>query len=340
VSLRKGVTALKTVGLIGTLGLGILLAPLATDAQPRGKVVRIGVLAPGFPQPPLASLRQALRELGYVEGQGVALVERFAEGRYDRLPELAAELVRAKVDVILALSTPGALAAKSATGTIPIVMLGVGDPIKSGLVAGLARPGGNITGVTFFAGELSAKWLELLKQAVPGAARIAVLLNPANPAVNPANPDRALDLRETELAARALGVQFQILEARDPAELDGAFSAMAQERAAALFVVADPMFFGHRSRIADLAAKHRLPTIFASRGFVEAGGLMAYAPNVDEIYRRAAAYVDRILKGAKPSDLPVEQPTRFELVINLRTAKALGLTIPRSLLVRADEVIH
>jgi putative ABC transport system substrate-binding protein len=310
------------------------------DAQQPGKVARVGVLAPGFAQPPLAALRQGLRGLGYVEGQNLTLVERFAEGRYDRLSGLAAELVRLKVDVILSLSTPAALAAKNATDTIPIVMLGVGDPVKSGLVASLARPGGKITGLTFFAGDLSAKWLELLKQAVPRITRIAVLLNPANPAVNPANPDKALDLNATAVAARALRVQLQILEAPDPSELDRAFSTMAKERADALFVVADPMFFGQRSRIVDLAATHRLPTIFASRGFVEAGGLMAYAPNADEIYRRAAGYVDKILKGAKPADLPVEQPTRFELVVNLKTAKALGLTLPQSILIRADQVIQ
>ena len=259
---------------------------------------------------------------------------RWAEGRFDRLPDLAAELVRLKVDIIVALATPAAAAAKNATETIPIVMIGVGDPAGIGLIASLARPGGNVTGLSFSVGpEIIGKGLELLKETVPKVRRVAILSNPANPA-------QPLAMREVNVAARSLGVQLQLLEARGPNEFDGAFAAMAKERVGALLVVADGLFILHRTRLADLAARSRLPAIYGYREHVEAGGLMSYGSSLRDLWRRAATYVDKILKGAKPADLPVEQPTKFELVVNLKTAKALGLTIPQSVLVRADEVIQ
>ncbi len=327
---------LRTVLLIVTLALGILAAPLAADAQQPAKVPRIGFL---HPEPISAHLhlldafRQGLRELGYVEGQTIALEVRSAEGKRERLPALAAELVRLKVDVIVTAAVPGIQAAKQATKTIPIVIAVVVDPVATGFVASLARPGGNITGLSMMAPEVFGKRLELLKEVVPAVSRIAVLLNPANPAA-------ALSLSETEVAARALGVRLQLLEVRTPEELDGAFGAAARDRAGALIVVPDAMFVTHRTRIVDLAAKSRLPAIYYARDYVEAGGLMAYGANLADLYRRAAYFVDKILKGAKPTDLPVEQPTRFELVINLKTAKALGRTIPRSVLIRADQLIE
>ena len=255
--------------------------------------------------------------------------------KYDRLPDLAAELVRLKVvDVIVATPTPPAAAAKNATGTIPIVMIAVGDPVGQGLIASLARPCGNVTGLSFSVGlEIIGKQLELLKETVPKVRRVAILSNPAN-------PFHPLAIKEVKVAARSLGVQLQLLEARGPNEFDGAFAAMAKERVGALLVVTDPLFFLHRTRLADLAAKSRLPAAHGVREHVEAGSLMSYGPSLPDLSRRAATFVDKILKGAKPADLPVEQPTKFELVVNLKTAKALGLTIPQSILIRADEVIR
>ena len=262
---------------------------------------------------------------------------RDAEGKLERLPALAAELVALKVDVIVAAAgTLAALAAKQATKTIPIVFIAVGDPVTSGLVTSLARPGGNVTGLSALSPELTSKWLELLKQAVPAVSRVAFLLQPG------ALGERTEKdiLKEADVAARALGVQLQVVEARGPADFDRAFSDMASARAGALMVLSTPMFSSARGRLLDLAAKNRLPTLFTFREYVDAGGLMSYGPNLADLFRRAATYVDKILKGAKPGDLPVEQPTKFELVINLKTAKALGLTIPQSLLLRADEVIQ
>jgi putative ABC transport system substrate-binding protein len=254
--------------------------------------------------------------------------------RFDRLPDLAAELVRLKVDIIVAAPTPAAVAAKNATGTIPIVMTVVGDPVGIGLIASLARPGGNVTGLSYSVGvETFGKGLELLKAALPKVRRMAILSNPGN-------PSHVLAIRDLKVAAGSLGVQLQFLEARGPNEFDGAFAAMAKERVGALLVVADSVFNFHRARLTDLAARSRLPTMYGIRENVEAGGLMSYGASVPDLYRRAAGYVDKILKGAKPADLPVEQPTKFELVINLKTAKALGLTIPQSLLLRADQVIE
>jgi putative ABC transport system substrate-binding protein len=330
--------------LAGT-GAVLLAAPLAADAQQAGKVYRIGFLSPSSRSDPerlaspfgergLAAFRQGLRDLGYVEGQNLTIEYRWAEGRFERLPDLAAELVRLKVDVIVSVVTQASLAAKNATRTIPIVLVAAGDPLGSGLVANLARPGGNVTGPSSMYGDLAGKQLELLKESVPKVSRVAVLWNPANAVW------QAQMLRQTEIAARALGLQVQLLEARGPDELEGAFAAMTRERASALLVQVDVIFALHARRIADLAAKRRVPAMYGSREHVEAGGLMSYAPNVPDLFRRAATYVDKILKGAKPADLPVEQPTKFELVINLKTAKTLGLTIPPSLLGRADEVIQ
>ena len=301
---------------------GALAAPLASFAQQQaGKVHRIGYLAGGGAPAAVhlvEAFRQGLRELGYVEGKDVVIEYRWAEGRFERLPDLAADLVRLKVDVILAASPPSAPAAKDATKTIPIVTTNAFNPVESGLVASLARPGGNITGLTFTAGpEIVGKQLELLKEAVPKVSRVAVLWNPNNPAAGPF-------LREIEVAARSLRLQLQILETRGPDEFESAFSAMTRAHAGALLLLTDPMFFLHRTRLVDLATKSRLPAIVGVRENVEAGGLMGYAANLPDLFRRAATYVDKILKGAKPADLPVEQPTKFELVINLKTAKTFS----------------
>jgi putative ABC transport system substrate-binding protein len=322
------------------LAVFILTASLAAEAQPTGKIYQIGYLAAGWGSGtaylrPLEAFRQGLRELGWVEGQNVLIEYRFAEGRLERLPGLAEELVRLKVDVIAASPTPAALAAKNATRTIPIVGMSLTEPIAVGLVASLARPGGNVTGVAYgFDTDIFGKQLELLKEVIPKVRRVAVLSNPSN---SPAQP---LIMSSVERAARSLGLQLQLLEARGPGEFDGAFAVMAKERAGALLVTGDPMFFLHRARLAELAVKNRLPSMSTQGQWVEAGGLMSYGPSFPDLYRRAATYVDKILKGARPADLPIEQPTKFELVINLKTAQALGLTIPRSLLQRADQVIE
>jgi len=317
---------------LGTLTSSVLTAPLIIEAQQAGKVYRIGVLQQGGPPIP-GSFLQQLRELGYIEGQNIVLEYRYAEGRAERLPDLAAELVSLKVDVIVAGGTPAPLAAKHATGTIPIVMTAAGDPVGSGLVTSLARPGGNVTGLSARSPELAGKRLQILKEVVPGLARVAVLWNATNPYA-------ALVVRETEAAARTLGVQVQFLEVRGPDDFGNALPAAIRGRPDALILVEDPLTFRYRMQVADFAVRHRLPTTYGYREFAEAGGLMTLGPNLADMYRRAASYVDKILKGAKPGDLPVEQPTKFELVINLRTAKALGLTIPQSLLLRADQVIE
>ncbi|HEV8458500.1 MAG TPA: ABC transporter substrate-binding protein, partial [Methylomirabilota bacterium] len=282
------------------------------------------------------AFRQGLRDLGYVEGRNVVIEYRDAEGNVERLPALAAELVALKVDVIVVGGTPAVLAAKQATKTIPIVFTVAADPVADGLVTSLARPGGNVTGLSNLGPELVGKCLEQLKQAVPGVSRVAVLWQPG------AFGERTEKdmLKEAEVAARALGVRPQFVEARGPDDFDRAFSDMTRARAGALTVLLSPMFFNERRRLVDLAAKNRLPAVYQVREFVDAGGLMSYGANLADLVRRAATYVDRILKGAKPGDLPVEQPTKFELVINLKTAKALGLTIPQSVLGRADEVIQ
>jgi putative ABC transport system substrate-binding protein len=312
-----------------------LSAPLAAQAQQVGKVPRIGFLFYGSPgsSPELDAFRQGLRELGYIEGQNIAIEYRFASGRVERLPELAAELVRLKVDVIVTPTTPASQAAKQATGTIPIVFAGVADAVGAGLITNIARPGGNVTGLASISAELGGKRLELLKQVAPKASRVAVLYNPAD-------RSNVLMLKDMQESAPALGLTLQPLEVRGPGELEDAFVAMTRARAHALFGVAGILTFEHRRALVDLAAKNRIPAMWGHRQFVDAGGLMSYAVNYYDQVRGAATYVDKILKGAKPGDLPVEQPTKFELVVNLKTAKALGLTIPRSVLLRADEVIQ
>jgi len=323
------------IGFIITCALGCLcVAPLAPEAQQPTHVHRIGYLlgTTREQEPYVEGFLEGMRALGYVEGQNLVMEYRYAEGQYERFPDLAAELVRLKVDVLMVGSTPAALAAKHATTTIPIVVTG-GDPVGSGLVASLARPGGNITGLSVMGPELIGKQLEFLKDVLPSVSRVAILWNPANPV-------HALAVPEADVAAQALGVQLHLVEARGPDAFDSAFAAMTSAHAGALLVLGDPMFFAHRSRLAELAATSRLPTIHNVRAFVEAGGLLSYGASIPDQWRRAATYVDKILKGAKPADLPVEQPTKFELIINLKTAKALGLTMPPTLLFQADEVIR
>jgi ABC-type uncharacterized transport system substrate-binding protein len=323
---------------IGTLAGGIVVAPLAAEAQQAAKIGRIGYLG----QNVAANLRlrepflQGLRDLGYVEGRNVVVEYRSAEGKSERLPALAAELVALKVDVIVASGTPAALAAQQATRTIPIVFAATADPVGSGLVTSLARPGGNVTGLSILSSELVGKGLEQLTQAVPRVSRVAALWEPG---VLPERTEKDM-LKGAEVAARALGVRLQFVEARGPEDFDRAFSDMTRARAGALTVLSSSMFFYERRRLVDLAAKNRLPAVYQLREWVDAGGLMSYGPNTADLLRRAATYVDKMLKGAKPADLPVERPTKFELVINLKTAKALGLTIPQSLLMRADQVIE
>jgi putative ABC transport system substrate-binding protein len=319
-----------------TLTIGLLPAPLAAGAQQAAKVPRVGVLL-------LASLaarpqqweafRQGLREHGYVEGQSILIDFRSAEGKLERLAELAAELVQAKADVIVASGTESTQAAQKATATIPIVMSNTGDPVGAGIVANLARPGGNVTGLSLLATELSAKRLGLLKEALPRLARVAVLWNPNNASVT-------LKFKETETAARVLGLQLQSLQVQRPADLEGAFQAAAHARADALVTADDQLLSAQRVQIVSLAMRYRLPVASEFREFAAAGGLMSYGPSLTDLARRAATYVDKILKGAKPGDLPVEQPTKFELLIKLKTAKALGLTIPQTLLQRADQMIE
>ena len=316
------------------VAFAFLASTTSAQAQQAGKVYSIGVLerttialnAANF-----EAFRQGLRELGYVEGKNFVIEYRSADGRDERFPGLATELVRLKVDLILTRGTPAALAAKNATGAIPVVMTGIGDPVGQGVVASLARPGGNVTGVTPLTTELYGKRVELLKELVPRAARIAAFFNMSNPAIPSA-------WKEVEMAARSLGIQPQLLDVRTPEDLGRAFDAAISQRALGLVVGLDTLTQSNQQLIVDLAAKHRLPAIYASTEFV--GGLISYGANFPDLYRRAAYYVDKILKGAKPADLPVEQPTKFELVINLKTAKALGLTIPPEVLLRADVVIR
>jgi len=322
---------------LALLALGA--APFA-EAQQAAKVPRIGYLFSNLATSPhlLEAFRQGLRDLGYVEGRNVVIESRDAEGKLERLPALAVELVALKVDVIVVGGTPQALAAMQATRTLPIVFAAVGDPVTDGLVTSLARPGGNVTGfsTTSAAPEIVGKRLELLTQSVPGVTRAAVLWQPGGQGER-TNKDL---LHGTDVAARALGVRLQVVEVRGPDDFGRAFSDVTRARAGALTVLGTTMFFNARRRLVDLAAKNRMPAVYPLREFVDAGGLMSYGPNLADLFRRAATYVDRILKGAKPADLPVEQPTKFELVINLKTAKALGITIPQSVLGRADEVIQ
>jgi putative ABC transport system substrate-binding protein len=306
------------------------------EAQQPKKAARIGFLTTAT-RAGAAHLTEAflqgLRDLGYVEGQNIAIEYRWADGNFERLPELAAELVRLKVDLIVATVTQASLAAKNATATIPIVMVAVGSPVEAGLIASLARPGANITGTSTMADEVVGKQLGLLKETLPKISRVAALWNPNNPIF------QASQVRQADSAAKALPVTLQKLEARDPAEIIRAFTAISKEGTKALIVLSDPVFTTQRNQIADLALKHRLPAITGPKEVAEAGLFMSYGPSFTESYRRAASYVDKILKGAKPADIPVERPTKFEFVINLKTAKQIGLTVPQSVMYRADKVI-
>ena len=304
-------------------------------AQQPGKISRIGLLSPFSPSdsaPWYQAFLQGLRELGWVEGKNISIEYRYADGKADRLPELAADLVRLKVDIVVANGTPDGLAAKNATKTIPIVLASAGDPVATGLVESLARPGSNITGLSQTAGEVHGKRLELLKDMVPKLSRVAVIWNPQT-------LTSTLAWKEIQLPARELGVQLHSLEVRSAADLDKAFQDATRALAGALAIMPGPLFVGNLKRLADLAAKHRLPSIFHLTEFVDSGGLMTYGADRSDLYRRAAVFVDKILKGAKPADLPVEQPTKFELIINLKAAKQIGLTIPPNVLARADKVI-
>lgn len=312
----------------------LLIGAFPAGAQTAAKVYRIGFVNPVSAGPQVVAFREGLRELGYVEGKNMTLEARFAEGRAEALPALVAEVLRLNVDVLVAGSTLGALAAKAATKTVPVVFAGLIDPVAPGIVSSLARPGGNITGTTFAVSGagFAGKWLEFLKEAVPGIAHVAVLWHSTNPA-------SALVLRELRTAGRTLNVRIDAHDAGNAAMLDASFAAISASRAQGLIVTNDPFYFANRAKLARFAAASRLPAVYFAKQFADDGGLLTYGGSLEESYRRAAGYVDRILKGAKPADLPVEQPTRFELVVNLKAAKALGLTIPQSILLRADRVI-
>ena len=325
----------RAIGYIVMFTLSLLAAPLAAHAQRLGHVPVIGMLTPQpAPQPAFEAFRQGLRALGYVEGQSILFEYRFADGRFDQLPALATELVQRPVDILVTDGTPAALAAKHVTQTLPIVMATGVSPVERGLVDSLARPGGNITGLALQAQELMGKRVELLREALPGVTRVAYLWHPSP------SPGPAALLQETERAARAVGVQLHPIKVHGPEEFDRAFAAVAQEHVGAFLTMPSGIFWTYRTQIVALATTYRLPGLFPDREFAEAGGLMTYGPNIQESFRRAATYVDKILNGAKPADLPVEQPTKFELLINLKTAQALGITMPPSLLLLADEVIQ
>jgi putative ABC transport system substrate-binding protein len=334
--LEDTATMRRAIRLLVTLALGLLVAPLVPEAQPAPHIWRIAFLgaeSPATSRHFLDAFRQGLRDLGYVEGQNITIEARWAEGRNERFPNLVAELVRLKVNIILAVSTPAAMAAKQGTHTIPIVFM-AGDPFGSGLVGSLAQPGGNMTGLSLVVGEeFAGKWLEMLREPIPNASPVAILWNPANPA-------NVAYLKTLQVSAQRLGVTLEPQGVQDPGQFESAFAAMADARAQALIVFTDPLTVRYRGQIVELAAEGRLPAMYGFREFVDAGGLMAYGSNVPFMCRRAAVYVDKILKGAKPGDLPVEQPSKFELVINLKTAEALGLTIPPTLLFQADEIIR
>jgi putative ABC transport system substrate-binding protein len=330
---RKSPLAIMRPALVAVvLVLGIGLPLSAPAQQPSAKIPRVGVLgdAPSFLED---AFRHGLRELGYVDGRNIVIESRPSEWKFERLPALAADLVRLQVDVIVSTNTRATDAARRATSTIPIVFTVSGDPVAEGLVASLGRPGGNLTGLATISPELVGKQLEMLKGVVPKLTRVAVLENPTQ-------PSHARSVQHAESAARTLGLQLQVVEARTPSEIDAAFAAISSQRTGGLLVLRDAEFRTHRARIVALAARNRLPAVYGLREEAEAGGLIAYGASVPQLFRRAATYVDKILKGAKPADLPVEQPTKFELVINLKTAKALRLTIPPSLLAQADEVIQ
>ena len=322
---------------VGVVVSALLTSPLAVEAQPAGTVSRIGLLwqnSAEVGKHQLAAFREGLRERGWVEGRDIVIEVRFADGKVDQFPALIAELMRLKVDVLVTSSSATTWAAKDATRSIPIVMGASANAPEEGLVASLAHPGGNITGMTFIASpEIAGKQLQLLKEVAPAASRVAVLTNPTN-------RSHAGFLRELKVTARSLGAQLQVLEAQGPDQIDSAFVAMTRERAGALLVLTDSVFIGERRRVVGLAARSRLPALYSQREFAADGGLVSYGPSLPEMFRRAATHVDKILRGAKPGDIPVEQPTKFELVINAKTAKTLGITIPKDVLLRADEVIQ
>ena len=339
---RRGYTA-RTMTLdrrrfVALTAAGVLAGPAAARAQQASRMYRIGILG-NVPLADPGSARlwgeftRGLQDLGYVEGRNAAIEYVSSDGKYERLPELAADLVRHNADVIVVPAAQNVVAAKQATQTIPIVMASVGDPVGNGLIASLARPGGNVTGTSFLTSALVGKQLALLKQFTPQASRLAILLNPAN-------PGHPLTLPPGKAAAQSLGVHLQVVEARGPADLEKGFAAMAREHAGGLFVPWDGTFLVHAVRITELAARTRLPTLYGQRRYIDVGGLASYGPSADESFRRAAFYVDKILRGAKPGELPVEQPTKFELALNMKVAKALGLTVPSSLVGGADEVVQ
>jgi len=327
---------LRTLGLTVALIFGIFAAPVSSSAQQPAKFPRIGFLGnstAALEANLIGPFREGLREFGYVEGRNILIDFRWAEGKYERFPALIGELLAQKVDVIVTAGTPATLAVKKATTSVPLVMVAVGDPVGTGILPSLSRPGGNITGLTSISPELDGKRLELLREVAPNVSHIAVLWNAASPL-------QVVAERETRAAAQVLGMKVQSLGVRTAEELEDAFAAIVRERPGALLVLADRLFLHHRARIMDFAAQHRLPGVHAYRELVEVGGLMSYGPSYAGMHRRAAYFVDRILKGAKPGDLPVERPATFELVVNLKAAKALGLTIPQSVLLRADRVIE
>jgi len=327
---------MRPIGLVMMLALNLALAPLTMEAQQAAKVYRVGVLASSTEsnfEPSVRIFRRALNAAGWVEGRNLTLDVRYPGEQYARLQELADELAKLKVDVLATLGTPATLAARRATTTIPIVMESLSDVVSAGLVPNLARPGGNLTGVSGFAPELSGKRLEMIREILPQADRIAVFANRANPVT-------VSILSATEVAAQQMRMKLHVIDVRQLAQLGTAFETVRRERADALVLVADPLLFSARPQIIQLAARHRMPTVYETRLFPDAGGLLSYGPLAQERFERMAVYVDRVLRGAQPGDLPIEQPTKFELVINLKTAKALGLTIPQTLLQRADEVIQ
>jgi putative ABC transport system substrate-binding protein len=319
-----------------TLLGGAAAWPLAAQAQQTRQVYRIGFMGnstAALEANLVGPFRDALRELGYQEGRNISIEYRWAEGKYERFPALAAELIAQKVDVIVTAGTPATLAVKAATTSVPLVMVAVGDPVGTGIVASLGRPGGNITGLSSIAPELEGKRLELLRELIPNLSHVAVLWNPVN-------PFHVTSLKQARVAAELLRMRVQSVEVRASEEIDGALAAIASERPGALLILADRVFLHNRKRLMDFATQNRIPGVYAYRELVEAGGLMSFGPNYADMHRRAATYVDKILKGTKPADLPVQQPTKFELFVNVKAAKALGLTIPESFLLRADEVIE
>jgi putative tryptophan/tyrosine transport system substrate-binding protein len=318
---------------ITLLGGAMVSWPLAVDAQQNAKLRSVGFLTAGIGSPGLPAFVESLRQLGWIEGKTILIEYRYAENRNDRLPDLATELVRRNVDVIVAAGTLAPLAAKRATTTIPIVMTSAGDPLETALVASLAQPGGNVTGISLMMADVSGKRLELLKELVPGLFRVAVLWNSSN-------PYPTIAFKKTQAAARSLGIELESLAVKGPLDFATVFESTMQKRPDGFLTIDDPLIISQLNKILDFAAANRLPAIYAIREFAAAGGLMAYGASVPDLYRRAATYVDKILRGAKPGELPIEQPTKFELVINLKAAKTLGLTVPQTLLVAADEVIE